>query len=284
MDDDDDDSRQRHDGATHPFRITHQVPMNPFLERSRIRRWIPLDPPSPPPPVETIDLPPFPMETVSMSTDNEGEPSSSDTSPWKLRLAEFLDGQRRPEDISSRRESVESRTGGVPETPVRRPREAASSTMARRQFMRTPTDMSESDTSPSSPRARSGVRQTLEGMSNFESRIIGSMPSSDSMAESRGPHGRIVEIADETDGVEHTVSDGHGVSARVVETEDESDGAVEDTVPGTEDAQEGVHAAGMRVRQDGGGHVQPISRWKYPWVVLMLVLFMLFVPSYKDIF
>ncbi|KAK2034122.1 hypothetical protein LX32DRAFT_608962 [Colletotrichum zoysiae] len=63
------------------------------------------------------------------------------------------------------------------------------------------------------------------------------------------------------------------------EMEAESIEAAEHSVAGPER----VHATRLSVHREGRGHAQPISWWKYPWVVLMLVLFTLFVPSYKDI-
>ncbi|GKT54287.1 hypothetical protein ColTof4_06432 [Colletotrichum tofieldiae] len=108
------------------------------------------------------------------------------------------------------------------------------------------------------------------------------------MTSSRELFGRIVEIMDENEGVENTVSEGNGgvqeAFKRAVEVEDESEVfVVGQTTPGPGEIKERVSTARKYELRDGENHAQPISRWKYPWVVVMLVLFMLFVPSCKEI-
>ncbi|KAK1970137.1 hypothetical protein LY78DRAFT_281193 [Colletotrichum sublineola] len=274
--------RHRRGGAPNPIRIRRQSNSPLFAGRSPAP-WSPAQPT----PVSdgTINSPAFPVSPVSTTTDCERELSPSDVTPPTPRLTGHLAGYVWAEGSGKRRESVESRTGGVPETPVTTPMDVfwpaglATAMRERREAMRELIGKGECVTSPRSPRWRDGGWRSLRRMSNFESRMIGGSGPYDEAAELSTMYERAVEAADENEGIEHMVSDGHGISGRV-EMENESDEAVEHTVS----APRGVHGAGLSVYREGGGHAHPISWWKYPWIVLMLVLFMLFVPSNKDIF
>ncbi|KAK1597099.1 uncharacterized protein LY79DRAFT_542157 [Colletotrichum navitas] len=271
--------RHRRGGAPNPIRIRRQSNSPLFAGRSPAP-WSPAQPT--PLSGRSTNFPPFPVSPVSMTTDCEREMSPSDMMPPPPRPTEYLAGYGWAGDSGGRRESVESRTGGVPGTPLSTPVDASSSAgfamamRGRREAMRELMGTGECVTSPRSPRWRGGGWRSLRRMPNLASRIIGSNGTSHETAELSGLYGRVVEIVDEREGLEHAVSDGNDLSGRVVEMENESDEAAEYKPEG--------HATALSVYREGGGHTQPISWWKYPWVVLMLVLFMLFVPSYKDIF
>ncbi|KAK1995713.1 hypothetical protein LX36DRAFT_150899 [Colletotrichum falcatum] len=264
--------RHRRGGAPNPIRTRRQSTSPLFAGRSPAP-WSPAQPN--PLSERTANSPPFPVSPESATTDFERERSPGLTHP-RLRLLEYLSGPGWAEYRASRRESVESRTGGVPETPVGTPADASLPAMVMRELMWP----GEPITSPRSPVWRGGRWRSFRGMPNLEGRIVGSSGTSNEVAELATLHGRVVEIADEDEGIGHVASDGNGVSEGAVEKENESDEAVEhrESGPG------GVHAVGLSVHRDGGGHARPMSWGKYPWVVLMLVLFMLFVPSYKGIF
>ncbi|EFQ35406.1 hypothetical protein CGRA01v4_06227 [Colletotrichum graminicola] len=272
--------RHRRGGAPNPIRIRRQSNSPLFAGRSPAP-WSPMQPD--PLSGRSTNFSPFTVSPVSMTTDCERELSPSDVTPLTPRLTEYLAGYGWAEDGGSRRESVESRTGGVPETPLSTPVDAFSPTgftmamRGRREAMRELMGTGESVTSPRSPGWRGGGWRSLGRMPNIASRIIGSNGPSRETAELSRLYGRVVEIVDESEGLEHMISDENGVSGRVVEMENETDEVAAHT-------SDGFHAAALSVYREGGGHTQPISWWKYPWVVLMLVLFMLFVPSYKDIF
>ncbi|GKT49790.1 uncharacterized protein ColSpa_09971 [Colletotrichum spaethianum] len=236
-----------------------------------------------------------------MTIESERELSPSDftpsaTTPWPTGMPLRYGGA---ESGSSRRGSVESRTGGVPETPVGTPvgdlfTVGLAMAMGKRTgTMREMIEMDESDMSTRSPasfglsRWRGGGRGSLRRMPNLESRFIGRSVCADEMTDARGQFGRIVEIVDETEDIEHTTSDGNGsvqvVFERVFEVDNETEEAVAQTVSRPSKVEKRVTAAKKCGFRDGGDHVQPISWWNYPWFVLMLVLFMLFVPSFKEI-
>ncbi|KAK2039139.1 hypothetical protein LZ31DRAFT_532074 [Colletotrichum somersetense] len=274
--------RHRRGGAPTPIRIRRQSNSPLFAGRSPAL-WSPVQPT--PLSGRTINFSPFPVSPVSMTTDRERELSPSDITPPTPRLTGYLAGHGWAVDSSSRRESVESRTGCVPETPVSTlagaffPAGFAMAMMERMEAMRELMGTGECVTSPRSLGWRSGGWRSFRRMPNLASRIIGSSGYSVETAESSTLYVRVVEIVDENQGTEHTVPYGNGVSGRVVEMEIESAEAAEHSVSGSAR----VHATRLSVHREGRGHARPISWWKYPWVVLMLVLFMLFVPSYKDI-
>ncbi|KAK2056816.1 hypothetical protein LY76DRAFT_636927 [Colletotrichum caudatum] len=274
--------RHRRGDAPNPIRTWRQS-NSPLFDGRSPAPWSPVQPT--PLSGRTMNFSPFPVSPVSMMSDCERELSPSDITPPTPRLTGYLAGYGWAEDSSRRRESVESRTGCVPETPASTPAGAffpagfAMAMIERREAMEKLMGTDECVTSPRSLGWRGGGWRSLRRMPNLASRIIGSSGYSAETAESSTLYGRVVEIADENEGTEHTVPGGSGVSRRVVKMETESVEAAEHSVSGPE----GVHVMRLSVHREGGGHARPITWWKYPWAVLMLVLFMLFVPSYKDI-
>ncbi|GKT54288.1 hypothetical protein ColTof4_06433 [Colletotrichum tofieldiae] len=112
--------RRRRANPLSPIRIRRHANSPVCAGRSPVP-WSPAQPT--PPSGRSADFQPFPVSPESMTAGSEREPSPSEfmastPTPWPTGI---LAGYGRAEGSSSRRESIESRTGGVPETPVSTP-------------------------------------------------------------------------------------------------------------------------------------------------------------------
>ncbi|TQN74494.1 hypothetical protein CSHISOI_00997 [Colletotrichum shisoi] len=290
--------RRRRAGPPIPIRVRRHANSPVFAGRSPIP-WSPAQPT--PPSGRSADFQPFPVSPESTTTtDSDGDLSPSCftppvQTPWPAS-ASSEHGRAGTGDGSGsgRRESVESRTGGVPETPMSTPVDGPlPAVIAMTMRMERPHGVvavapSKFAGLPRSPRWRDGGgRRGIRRMPKLEGRILGLRLSDDERFDEGGTLGRVVKIADEAEasGVEKAASSlekgddrGHD---KVIEGESEAKDVWQLK---TESAERENEAAGMeecRCRERRG-FAEPSPWRKCPWVALMLVLFMLVIPTWKE--
>lgn len=291
--------RRRRAGPPIPIRVRRHANSPIFAGRSPVP-WSPAQPT--PPSGRSADFQPFPVSPESTTTtDSDGDLSPSCftppvQTPWPASTS--LEHGRAGAGAgdgsgSDRRESVESRTGGVPETPTSTPVDRpllAGIAMTMR--MDRPEEVvavapSKFAGLPRSPRWRGGGgRRGLRRMPKLEGRILGLRLSDYERFDEGGAIGRVVKIADEAEasGVEKAVSlekgDDRGYD-KVIEGESEAKEGWQLKIESAEREKEVTGMEECRC-QKRRGFEEPIWWRKCPWVALMLVLFMLFIPTWKE--
>ncbi|WQF75079.1 hypothetical protein CDEST_00093 [Colletotrichum destructivum] len=283
--------RRRRAGPPIPIRVRRHANSPIFAGRSPVP-WSPAQPT--PPSGRSADFQPFPVSPESTTTtDSDGDLSPSCftppvQTPWLAST--FSEHGRAGTGDGSRRESVESRTGGVPETPMSTPVDGplpVGIEMTMRMDRPDGVDAvapSKFAGLPRSPRRRSGGgRRGLRRMPKLEGRILGLRLSDDERFDEGETLGGVIKIVDEAEasGVVKAASlekgDDRGCD-KVIEGESEAKDVWQLKTESDEREREVTGMEECRC-QKRGGFVEPSPWRKCPWVTLMLLLFELFIST-----